>query len=170
MGTADEIAEHLGELGEAVGGDGFLFTGQVHPAHVHRTLDPLVPALRRRGLIRTEFGGCGTARQPPGVLSVTAEIVTLGADAPTTADLVAIADGARVEIGPDARQAIEASRAVVEAAIADGRPVYGLNTRLGAGRDDRVGDDELLDYPAARHREPSRRRSARRWGSGRRAP
>ncbi|WP_345763924.1 aromatic amino acid ammonia-lyase [Diaminobutyricibacter sp. McL0608] len=77
---------------------------------------------------------------------MTAEIVTLGADAPTTADLVAIADGARVEIGPDARQAIEASRAVVEAAIADGLPVYGLNTRLGAGRDDRVGDDELLDY------------------------
>ncbi|WP_345763923.1 NtaA/DmoA family FMN-dependent monooxygenase [Diaminobutyricibacter sp. McL0608] len=59
VGTADEIAEHLGELGEAVGGDGFLFTGQVHPAHVHRTLDPLVPALRRRGLIRTEFGGAG---------------------------------------------------------------------------------------------------------------
>lgn len=59
VGTADEIADHLGELGEAVGGDGFLFTGQVHPAHVHRTLDPLVPALRRRGLIRTDFGGSG---------------------------------------------------------------------------------------------------------------
>jgi FMN-dependent oxidoreductase (nitrilotriacetate monooxygenase family) len=59
VGTADEIADHLGELGEAVGGDGFLFTGQVHPAHVHRTLDPLVPALRRRGLIRTDFGGAG---------------------------------------------------------------------------------------------------------------
>ncbi|NEN07113.1 NtaA/DmoA family FMN-dependent monooxygenase [Diaminobutyricibacter tongyongensis] len=59
VGTADEIADHLGELGEAVGGDGFLFTGQVHPSHVHRTLDPLVPALRRRGLIRTGFGGSG---------------------------------------------------------------------------------------------------------------
>lgn len=59
VGTADEIADHLGELGETVGGDGFLFTGQVHPAHVHRTLDRLVPALRRRGLIRTEFGGSG---------------------------------------------------------------------------------------------------------------
>jgi FMN-dependent oxidoreductase (nitrilotriacetate monooxygenase family) len=59
IGTADQVAEHLGELGEAVGGDGFLFTGQVHPAHVHRTLDPLVPALRRRGLIRTEFGDGG---------------------------------------------------------------------------------------------------------------
>jgi FMN-dependent oxidoreductase (nitrilotriacetate monooxygenase family) len=59
IGTADEIADHLGTLGEAVGGDGFLFTGQVHPAHVHRTLDPLVPALRRAGLLRTELGDGG---------------------------------------------------------------------------------------------------------------
>ncbi|HEY8281555.1 MAG TPA: NtaA/DmoA family FMN-dependent monooxygenase [Leifsonia sp.] len=62
VGTADEIADHLGELGAAVGGDGFLFTGQVHPAHVHRTLDPLIPALRRRGLIRTEPGGASLRR------------------------------------------------------------------------------------------------------------
>ncbi|MDN4615916.1 NtaA/DmoA family FMN-dependent monooxygenase [Leifsonia sp. F6_8S_P_1B] len=59
IGTADEVADRLGELGEAVGGDGFLFTGQVHPANVHRTLDRLVPALRRRGLIRTELGNGG---------------------------------------------------------------------------------------------------------------
>ncbi|WP_213813652.1 NtaA/DmoA family FMN-dependent monooxygenase [Glaciihabitans sp. dw_435] len=59
IGTPDEIADHLGELSEAVGGDGFLFTGQVHPANVHRTLDPLVPALRRRGLLRTELGDGG---------------------------------------------------------------------------------------------------------------
>jgi len=59
IGTGDEVAEHLGELADAVGGDGFLFTGQVHPAHVHRTLDPLVPALRRRGLLRTELGRGG---------------------------------------------------------------------------------------------------------------
>jgi alkanesulfonate monooxygenase SsuD/methylene tetrahydromethanopterin reductase-like flavin-dependent oxidoreductase (luciferase family) len=59
IGTADEVADHLCELGEAVGGDGFLFTGQVHPANVHRTLDPLVPALRRRGLLRAELGDGG---------------------------------------------------------------------------------------------------------------
>jgi len=59
IGTADEIAHHIGELGDAAGGDGFLFTGQVHPAHVHRTLDPLVPALRRAGLLRTELGDGG---------------------------------------------------------------------------------------------------------------
>ena len=59
VGTADEVADHLGDLGDAVGGDGFLFTGQVHRAHVHRTLDPLVPALRRRGILRTELGDGG---------------------------------------------------------------------------------------------------------------
>lgn len=59
IGTAGEVAAHLGELGEAVGGDGFLFTGQVHPALVHRTLDPLVPELRRQGILRTELGDGG---------------------------------------------------------------------------------------------------------------
>jgi len=59
IGTADQVADHLGELADQVGGDGFLFTGQVHPAHVHRTLDPLVPALRRRGLLRDELGDGG---------------------------------------------------------------------------------------------------------------
>ncbi|HEY2643002.1 MAG TPA: NtaA/DmoA family FMN-dependent monooxygenase [Galbitalea sp.] len=59
IGTADEIAAHLGSLADEVGGDGFLFTGQVHPANVHRTLDPLVPALRRAGLLRTELGDGG---------------------------------------------------------------------------------------------------------------
>lgn len=75
-----------------------------------------------------------------------AGVVTLGSEAPTAADVVAIAQGARVELGADARDAIEASRRVVEAAITAGEPVYGLNTRLGAGRDDRVGDDELIEF------------------------
>lgn len=59
IGTAGEIAAQLAELGQAVGGDGFLFTGQVHPALVHRTLDPLVPELRRQGVLRTELGDGG---------------------------------------------------------------------------------------------------------------
>ena len=62
IGTADEIADHLATLGEQVGGDGFLFTGHVHPANVHRILDPLVPALRRRGVLRTELGDGGLRR------------------------------------------------------------------------------------------------------------
>lgn len=59
IGTAEQVADHLGTLADEVGGDGFLFTGQVHPAHVHHTLDPLVPALRRRGLLRDELGDGG---------------------------------------------------------------------------------------------------------------
>jgi FMN-dependent oxidoreductase (nitrilotriacetate monooxygenase family) len=55
VGTPTQIADRIGELAEGSGADGFLFTGQVHPAHVHRTLDPLVPALRDAGLLRREL-------------------------------------------------------------------------------------------------------------------
>jgi FMN-dependent oxidoreductase (nitrilotriacetate monooxygenase family) len=55
VGTPAEITDRLGELAEGSGADGFLFTGQVHPANVHRTLDPLVPALRDAGLLRREL-------------------------------------------------------------------------------------------------------------------
>ncbi|MGT2427299.1 NtaA/DmoA family FMN-dependent monooxygenase [Amnibacterium kyonggiense] len=55
VGTPTEITDRLGELAEGSGADGFLFTGQVHPAHVHRTLDPLVPALRDAGLLQREL-------------------------------------------------------------------------------------------------------------------
>lgn len=55
VGTPTEITDRLGELAEGSGADGFLFTGQVHPAQVHRTLDPLVPALRAAGLLKTEL-------------------------------------------------------------------------------------------------------------------
>jgi FMN-dependent oxidoreductase (nitrilotriacetate monooxygenase family) len=55
VGTPTEITDRLGELAEGSGADGFLFTGQVHPANVHRTLDPLVPALRDAGLLRHEL-------------------------------------------------------------------------------------------------------------------
>lgn len=59
IGTAEQIADRLEELGDGGGGDGFLFAGQVHPANVHRTLDPLVPVLQRRGLLRREYGNGG---------------------------------------------------------------------------------------------------------------
>jgi FMN-dependent oxidoreductase (nitrilotriacetate monooxygenase family) len=55
VGTPTEITDRLCALAEGSGADGFLFTGQVHPAHVHRTLDPLVPALRAAGLLQTEL-------------------------------------------------------------------------------------------------------------------
>lgn len=57
IGTAEQIADRLEEL--APSADGFLFSGQVHPANVHRTLNPLAPVLRRRGLLRREYTGRG---------------------------------------------------------------------------------------------------------------
>ncbi|WP_158865143.1 aromatic amino acid lyase [Leifsonia sp. AG29] len=69
--------------------------------------------------------------------------VRLGTQPLTAADIAAVADGAAVELGDGARAVIDASRAVVERAIATGEPVYGLNRRLGAGRDDAVDPEEF---------------------------
>ncbi|GAA4144854.1 aromatic amino acid lyase [Leifsonia shinshuensis] len=94
--------------------------------------------------------------------------VRLGVQPPTVSDIVAIADGAPVELDADARATVAASRAVVDRAIASGEPVYGLNRRLGAGRDDAVADDELAAFQRrtiANHRggigEPLTEREAR---------
>lgn len=59
IGTTEEIADYLEETGEAVGGDGFLFSGFVDPVTVHGVLDKLTPELRRRGLLRTSYGNGG---------------------------------------------------------------------------------------------------------------
>lgn len=73
-------------------------------------------------------------------------MVAFTAAAPTTADIVAIADGAPVELSADALDALAASRAVVERAIQAGEPVYGLNRRLGAGRDAAVDPAEFAAF------------------------
>jgi len=54
VGTADEFADLIEELGEW-GNDGVLLWGDLHPVTVHRTLDELVPILRRRGILRREY-------------------------------------------------------------------------------------------------------------------
>jgi FMN-dependent oxidoreductase (nitrilotriacetate monooxygenase family) len=59
VGTADEFADLIEDLGEAADNDGILLWGDLHPVTVHRILDELVPILRRRGILRTEFGGGG---------------------------------------------------------------------------------------------------------------
>ncbi|MFK0009574.1 NtaA/DmoA family FMN-dependent monooxygenase [Paenarthrobacter sp. NPDC090520] len=59
IGTTEEIADYLEETGEAVGGDGFLFSGFVDPVTVHSVLDKLTPELRRRGLLRSSYGSGG---------------------------------------------------------------------------------------------------------------
>ncbi len=58
VGTADEFADLVEQLG-LWGGDGVLLWGDLHPVTVHRTLDDLVPILRRRGLLRREYTGQG---------------------------------------------------------------------------------------------------------------
>ena len=59
VGTADELADLFEELGEQADNDGFLLWGDIHPVTVHRLLDDLVPILRRRGILRTEYGTGG---------------------------------------------------------------------------------------------------------------
>jgi histidine ammonia-lyase len=72
--------------------------------------------------------------------------VLIGADPLNVTELVAVADGARVRLSPEAERAIEAARAVVEEAITAGRPVYGLNRRLGDARDTAVDPDEFAAF------------------------
>lgn len=59
VGTAGEIADLIEELGEDADNDGLLFSGDLHPVTLHRMLDDLVPILRRRGILRSEFGNVG---------------------------------------------------------------------------------------------------------------
>ena len=54
VGTAEEFADLIEELGEW-GNDGVLLWGDFHPVTLHRTLDELVPILRRRGILRREY-------------------------------------------------------------------------------------------------------------------
>lgn len=58
VGTAEEFADLVEELG-TWGNDGVLLWGDLHPVTVHRTLDELVPVLRRRGILRREYTGEG---------------------------------------------------------------------------------------------------------------
>lgn len=55
VGTADELADVIQELGDDAGNDGFILSGDLHPVTIHRALDDLVPVLRRRGVLRSEF-------------------------------------------------------------------------------------------------------------------
>lgn len=59
VGTAEEFADLIERLGDEADNDGVLLWGDLHPVTVHRILDDLVPILRRRGILRTEFGGGG---------------------------------------------------------------------------------------------------------------
>ena len=65
-------------------------------------------------------------------------------DLPVSAgDVVRVAEGARVVLGPAALTRIRESRAIVDAALASGAPVYGLNTGVGHSKDVRLPDEAL---------------------------
>ena len=65
------------------------------------------------------------------------------------ADVVAIArSGARVTIGSTAMRRLKRSRAVVDKLAAGEKPIYGLNTGLGAGVDTRITAAEMNDFQA----------------------
>ncbi|HTV21497.1 MAG TPA: NtaA/DmoA family FMN-dependent monooxygenase [Polyangiaceae bacterium] len=58
VGTPESVAERMGQAMEEVGGDGFLLTTpslSVNRRQIVEVCDGLVPALQRRGLVRTEY-------------------------------------------------------------------------------------------------------------------
>jgi FMN-dependent oxidoreductase (nitrilotriacetate monooxygenase family) len=59
VGTADSVARQMDEMMEEVGGDGFLIRAETGLSHTRRYIDEissgLAPALRKRGLIRTDY-------------------------------------------------------------------------------------------------------------------
>ena len=56
VGTPDYIADQMGEVMQAVGGDGFLFSmPNVHRRTLAEVTDGLIPALQRRGLVRRTY-------------------------------------------------------------------------------------------------------------------
>jgi len=71
----------------------------------------------------------------------------LSRQAITTADVVSVARGGeRVGFASILERDLQASRDVVEAVLAAGLPVYGLNTELGAGRNVVVSPETLDEY------------------------
>jgi len=77
-------------------------------------------------------------------MTVTIDAEPLGVD-----EIVAIADGAPVDLGPVARERIAGARAVVDRYVDGPDLVYGLNTGLGHMRDERVPREGLREYQPA---------------------
>lgn len=62
-------------------------------------------------------------------------------------ELVRVArDGVQVRLDPEAVQRMRVTREVVDRALADGRPVYGLSTAVGVLKRVGVGPDAAADY------------------------
>ena len=63
------------------------------------------------------------------------QVVTITGAPLTIGELVAVADGAQLELSDEARSTIEASRAVIDRVLQGDYPVYGLNTGVGHMKD-----------------------------------
>jgi histidine ammonia-lyase len=59
-------------------------------------------------------------------------------------DVLAVVDGARVELDDATRARIAAGRALVDRALADGEAVYGLTTQVGHARNTRLTEEQIL--------------------------
>jgi FMN-dependent oxidoreductase (nitrilotriacetate monooxygenase family) len=58
IGTPDEVAKRMGEAIEATGGDGYLISTpfqRISRRYINEVCEGLVPALQRRGLMRTSY-------------------------------------------------------------------------------------------------------------------
>jgi alkanesulfonate monooxygenase SsuD/methylene tetrahydromethanopterin reductase-like flavin-dependent oxidoreductase (luciferase family) len=58
VGTPDQVAQQMADTMQAVGGDGFLIKSPLHRVsrrYILEITEGLVPALQRRGLVRTEY-------------------------------------------------------------------------------------------------------------------
>ena len=69
--------------------------------------------------------------------------VTIAEAALGIEDLLAVAGGARVELGEGVGARIAAGRAVVDRALDAGDAVYGLTTQVGHGKDTRLSEEEI---------------------------
>ena len=58
-------------------------------------------------------------------------------------ELLAVVDGATLELSEEARVKIEASHAVIVAALAGREAVYGLTTQVGHGKDELLTEEQL---------------------------
>lgn len=76
-----------------------------------------------------------------------AKIVVLTGESPTPETLRSIArDRARVQFGPDVAARLDADRALVDDAVENGIPTYGVTTGLGAGVTQALSRDELAEF------------------------
>jgi len=62
VGTPTQVADWMEETMDFVGGDGFMFTPTHAPGAIEDFIDMVVPILRQRGLIRSDYVEGGTLR------------------------------------------------------------------------------------------------------------